>query len=184
MSNRSFSAAAAMTAMWLVQPPVAQAAEPNIESGRVASASHNSLQQRIVGTWRLVSFYEENEGGEDTAIFGTDPRGQFIATSAQQFSFQIISADGRRLGANRQVVSVCESSGLQEALVYFGTYALDEARGTLNLHITYCLFRSCDKTRRSASVEFVDDKLVFTSAFWPSPTGSFYSRLVWQREPH
>jgi hypothetical protein len=163
----------------LLNPTFAQ--EPN--SHLATTISEQPLHPRITGAWRLVSIYEEDESGEDIDIFGTNPQGQFIATSSGQFSFQIVSGDGRRLAARQQVVTVSEARvGLREALTYFGTYSLDERTGALNFHISYCLFRSCDGTTRKASVEFVDGKLVFTSVVEPSPTGSFYSRLIWARE--
>lgn len=147
------------------------------------TAQAQSLQEQIAGAWRLVSIYEEKDTGEDIAIFGTDPRGQFMATRDGQFSFQIISRDGRRLAANRQASTVSDGgAGLREALAYYGIYSLDEARGTLTLHVAYCLFRSCDRSQRSAYIKFAGDRMEFVSVVGPTPTGSAHSFLTWERE--
>lgn len=184
MPNSFLFVSGLAAALSFVQPVFAQTVDPR----PAALATHHAPRERIVGTWRLVSVYEENAGGEDIDVFGTDPQGQFIATDAGHFSFQIISREGRRLGANQQVTRVSETNGLsdgaglRDALAYFGRYSLDQESGTLTLRVTYCLLRSCDKTVRKASIAFEGDKLVLTSASDPSPTGSFYSRLVWRRD--
>jgi hypothetical protein len=173
-------ATTAVTTGVVFNPTSAQTPE-----GRLATApNHSSMNERIVGAWRLVDLYEENESGEDIAVFGTNPEGEFIASSSGHFSFQIVSGEGRQLGRDKQVITVRESgSGLREALAYFGTYSLDETKSTLTLQTRYCLFRSCDHTSRKTSVEIIDGYLVFTSVLGPSPTGSFYSRLRWRQEP-
>jgi hypothetical protein len=172
---------AAMTALTMGFSPTSAQAPA---SHHADAQAHSSMNERIVGAWRLVEVYEENENGEDIAVFGTNPEGQFIASSDGHFSFQIVSGEGRQLGRYKQVIAVRESSsGLREALTYFGTYSLDETKSTLTLQPRYCLFRSCDNTSRKTSVEIIDDYLVFTSVLGPSPTGSFYSRLTWRHEP-
>lgn len=70
-------------------------------------------------------------------------------------------------------------SGLMEAIAYFGTYKIQGC--LLTLEINYCLYRSCDKSDRRASISFVDEKLLLTSAVLESLTGSFYSSLMWHR---
>jgi hypothetical protein len=183
MANRSLGGVAAVTAVWLIHATPEAAADASADRMRLAVAPQSSLQERIVGAWRLVSMYEENEGGEDIAVFGSDPQGKFIATSGGQFSLQIVSREGRRLGANRNVITVSDGGDrLREALGYFGTYSLDQAGKTLNLRVSYCLVRSCDQSSRKASIEFVGDELIFTSTLQGTPTGSFYSRLVWARD--
>src|SRR5262245_33958557 len=179
LTRSIIAATATVTAVAVFDPACAQTSDRPVVTAPIKS----SMNKRIVGAWRLVDVYEENESGEDIEVFGTNPQGQFIASGGGQFSFQIVSGEGRRLAAHKHVITVTETgSGLREALTYFGTYVLDETKSTLTLKPRYCLFRSCDSTIRKTSVEFVNDNLVFTSVLGPSPTGSFYSRLVWRRE--
>lgn len=179
------AAAILLMDVWGAPPCLAQAGRngPDLQSVATASRPAPALKDRIVGAWRLVSIYEENELGEDIALFGTDPRGLFIATRDGRFSLQIVSHDGRRLAGDRQTLAVADdSSSLREALAYYGVYSLGEARGMLTLQVAYCLLRSCDGSRRNAFVAFDGDRMTFTSVVGQTPTGSAHSFLTWERE--
>ena len=122
--------------------------------------------------------YEENELSDDIDILGPNPQGQFIVTESGQFSLLLFSAEGRRLGP-RTKADGAEPNGLIEAIAYFGTYTVQAC--VLTLEISHCLFRSCDRSARRASISFVNDRLILTSAVLDSLTGSFYSGLMWNR---
>jgi Lipocalin-like domain len=144
---------------------------------------NNSDSRQIVGTWRLDSIYEENAGGEDIAQFGTAPEGLFMADHQGNFSFQIVSSDGRRYAATGSPpAGITGSAGLVEAMTFFGTYAVNKRDQKLTLHVAYCLFRSCDQTDRTAELKIHGKTMEFVSAAETSPTGASYSRLVWKRE--
>jgi hypothetical protein len=57
------------------------------------------IREQIVGTWRLESIYEEDTTGEEINQFGVAPTGLFMADRHGNFSFQIMSIDGRRYAA-------------------------------------------------------------------------------------
>lgn len=175
MSRWLFLAAAVSLSAACIGSATAQVIEPQCGP---ESIGFRAFPDRIVGAWKLIDLYEEDEASDDLAMFGTDPQGQFIATESGQFSFLLFSGEGRRFSP-RTTASRVETGGIMEAITYYGTYTLQE--GTLTLRIIHCLFKSCDKSTRTASVSFVNDSLVFTSAVLDSLTGSFYSRLVWQR---
>jgi hypothetical protein len=142
-----------------------------------------AMAEQIVGTWRLVSIYEENAGGYDIDQFGLAPRGLFMVDRQGNYSFQIMSNDGRRLSAaTPPAVVPVRGDGLLEAMTYFGAYSIDEAKRRLTLHVTHCLFRSCDRTDRTAELKIRGDMLELTSAVEPSPTGAASSYTVWKRE--
>jgi Lipocalin-like domain len=58
-----------------------------------------TMSEQIVGTWRLESIYEEDTRGEEINQFGVAPTGLFMADRHGNFSFQIMSIDGRRYAA-------------------------------------------------------------------------------------
>jgi hypothetical protein len=138
-----------------------------------------SMGEQIVGTWRLDSIYEEDAGGEEIDQFGVAPTGLFMADGHGNFSFQIVSIDGRRYAAKGPVGM--GGAGIIEAMTYFGTYAVNERHHKLTLHVGYCLFRSCDNTDRTADLKILGDTMELVSTVDTSLTGASYSRTVWQR---
>ena len=140
-----------------------------------------SMGEQIVGTWRLESIYEEDTRGEEISRFGVAPTGLFMADRHGNFSFQIMSIDGRRYAAKGLSSTSMGTAGIVEAMHYFGTYAVNEQNHKLTLHVEYCLFRSCDNTDRTAELKIHGDTLDLISAVDTLPTGASYSRTVWKR---
>jgi hypothetical protein len=140
-----------------------------------------SMGEQIVGTWRLDSIYEEDARGEDIDQFGVAPTGLFMADRHGNFSFQIVSIDGRRYAAKGQSPVGMGGAGIIEAMTYFGTYVVNERNHKLTLHVESCLFRSCDNTNRTAELKILGDTMELISTVDTSPTGASYSRTVWKR---
>ena len=140
-----------------------------------------SIGEQIVGTWQLDSIYEEDAGGEEIDQFGVAPTGLFMADRHGNFSFQIVSIDGRRYAAKGQSPVGMGGDGIIEAMSYFGTYAVNERHHKLTLHVEYCLFRSCDNTNRTAELKIVGDTMELISTVDTSPIGASYSHTVWKR---
>jgi len=140
-----------------------------------------SMGEQIVGTWRLDSIYEEDAGGEQIDQFGVAPTGLFMADRHGNFSFQIVSIDGRRYAAKALSPVGMGAPGIIEAMTSFGTYAVNDRNHKLTLHVEYCLFRSCDHTDRTAELKILGDTMEFISTVDTLPTGASYSRTVWKR---
>jgi len=121
-----------------------------------------SIGEQIVGTWKLDSIYEEDAGGEEIDQFGVAPTGLFMADRNGNFSFQIVSIDGRRYVAKGQLL-------------------VGKRHHKLTLHVEYCLFRSCDNTNRTAELKIVGDTMELISTVDTSLTGASYSHTVWKR---
>ena len=139
-----------------------------------------TVSEQIVGTWRLESIYEEDTG-EEIDQFGVAPVGLLMADRHGNFSFQIMSIDGRRYAAKGLSPVSMGTAGIVEAMDYFGTYAVNEGNHKLTLHVEYCLFRSCDATDRTAELKIHGDTMELISTVDASPTGAPYSRTVWKR---
>jgi hypothetical protein len=140
-----------------------------------------TIREQIVGTWRLESIYEEDAGGEEIDQFGVAPAGLLMADPHGNFSFQIMSIDGRRYAAKGLSPVSMGNGGIVEAMDYFGTYAVNKGNHKLTLHVEYCLFRSCDATDRTAELKIYGDTMELISTVDASPTGASYSRTVWKR---
>jgi hypothetical protein len=140
-----------------------------------------TIREQIVGTWRLDSIYEEDTRGEEINQFGVAPTGLFMADRHGNFSFQIMSIDGRGYAAKGLSPPSMGTAGIVEAMDYFGTYAVNERNHKLTLPVEHCLFRSCDNTDRTAELKIHGDTMELISTVDISPTGASYSRTVWKR---
>src|SRR5262249_31776351 len=139
------------------------------EQPRYVQEHTRSIGEQIVGTWQLDSIYEEDAGGEEIDQFGVAPTGLFMADRHGNFSFQIVSIDGRRYAAKGQSPVGMGGAGIIEAMSYFGTYAVNERHHKLTLRVEYCLFRSCDNTNRTAELKIVGDTMELISTVDTSP---------------
>ena len=151
------------------------------------ATAHTSSQQmpweeKLAGTWALVSIYDENERGEDVDPFGANPQGQLEFDSSGHFSFEIFGPAVKFASKDRKQGTALENGiAMQGSLAYFGTYSVDNAKLELALHIKRCLFSNWNGADRKASLTLNDGRLDLTSAVEPSLSGSFYSHSVWKR---
>ena len=139
----------------------------------------SSADREIIGTWKLVSIYEEDDRGYELNEFEDGAIGDLIVGRGNNFSLQIFSPAARRY--TPKGASCVSAAGLIDAITYFGTYSIDARNQKLTLHIDKCLFRKCDRMNSTISLNILDDTMDWISAGEPSPTGAAYSHIVWQR---
>ncbi len=132
----------------------------------------------LVGTWTLVSIYEEDELGADMDRWGDNPRGHFVADDAGHFMFQIMGRNVIRL-AGALPERACRNTKGYEGIAYAGSYVVDPERRTIALEVDDALLPEFDHSRRTGSISLEGDQLDFISAAETSPTGSFYTHIRW-----
>ena len=155
-----------------------------LPSGRAIGQSQIS-QDRLVGTWTYVSVVVERTDGTRVAPFGPDPKG-FITLSADgRYSLQLIRRDIPKIASNDRLSGTAEENRAvaQGVVSQFGTYSVNQAEGTLTLHIETSSFpneNGMDQERIITSISA--DKLQWTN---PTPTtpGIAYSTLRRARAP-
>jgi Lipocalin-like domain len=148
------------------------------------SAQAFPLKQEIVGTWALVSIYEEDAGGEDVESFGNEPEGYLTLDSSGHFSLEILGAPLKFASNERMNGTSSEYKyAMQQSLAYFGTYSVEgcDGDGSLKLHVRRSSFPNWNNAELQTSVTTQATSMEFTSAALPSPTGAFYGHLVWKR---
>jgi hypothetical protein len=141
-----------------------------------------SRPEQIVGTWSLVSIYEEDAGGEDVDSFGANPEGHLVLDRSGHFSLEIFG-ERRKSAAHSQVIrtSADAQSLLQSSLAYFGTYSIGEDSGSLTLTVQRSLFPNLDNAVLQSSITLSATSLELESAGALTPTGAAYSHLRWRR---
>jgi hypothetical protein len=150
-----------------------------------ASAQSDVSRDRLVGTWAYESVVVERTNGTRVAPFGPDPKG-FITLSADgRYSLQLIRPDIPKLASKDRLSATPEENRavVQGVVSQFGTYSVNEAEGTLTLHVETSSFpneNGSDQERIITSISA--DKLQWTN---PTPTtpGIAYSTLRRARAP-
>jgi hypothetical protein len=113
-----------------------------------ASAADSPAPAGLVGTWRLVSF-EDVENGQTIRRFGDKPLGIFIYTADGHVAIQIANpanpvcvAPGKKSGPGRKddvAAPACTPEQMQALLdgyvAYWGTYTIDAAAGVVIHHV-------------------------------------------------
>jgi hypothetical protein len=142
-----------------------------------AGALSDMRAQSLVGTWNLLSIYEEDESGQDVLTSGRKPEGQLIVDTTGGFRLQVggdlLSMPSAPDAANAAAVLVSAHAAV---LAYRGRYSLDSGR-TIHFHVE----RGLAPFDPAAQVLLIGDRMELTSSSEQSPTGSNYSHMVWQR---
>jgi hypothetical protein len=142
-----------------------------------AGAVSDTLGHPVVGTWKLLSLYEEDESGQDVLTCGRRPEGQLILDDAGGFSLRIggdlLATPSRPDPANAAPALVSARAAM---LAYRGKYSLDHGRA-IHFHVE----RGLAPADPGAQVLLMGDRMELTSSTEQSPTGSSYSHMVWQR---
>jgi len=155
------------------------------QSHMVASPSGNAIGQseisrdRLLGTWAYDSVVVERTDGTRVAPFGADPKG-FITLSADgRYSLQLIRPDIPKIASKDRLSGTAEEyrAVAQGFVSQFGTYSVNEAQGTLTLHVETSSFPNENGTDHERIItSFSANKLQWTN---PTPTtpGIAYSTL-------
>jgi len=141
-----------------------------------AGAVSNPLGHPVVGTWKLLSLYEEDESGQDVRTCGDKPEGQLILDAAGGFWLQMCrdllsTTRPKPTSAPATLVSAHTS-----IITYRGQYSIDQGR-TIHFHVE----RGLAPVEPAAAVILVGEQMELTSSSDQSPTGANYSHMVWQR---
>lgn len=129
----------------------------------------NSLHSRLVGTWRFVTTHLQREDGEKIELYGPSPNGIVIFTPDGHFVLINMRPDRPRFasGNTAQATDAENRAAMQGFVGYFGTYSVDEPRGTYTITIQGSSFPNYEGTGQQRQFTIADDTLSFIN---PSPT--------------
>jgi Lipocalin-like domain len=136
----------------------------------------------IVGTWRLVSWVEEEtESKAQHKNFGDKPSGILMYTADGRMS--IIFADPRRQAPAAAQATDTEAANLYRGMVaYAGSYRLEGDK--VLVHVDVSWNRAWDGTDRPpTTVEVKGDRLTYKTSPFVSPFlgKEMVATLVWER---
>ena len=148
----------------------------------VPGAAIAETAKDLVGTWRLVSWVEEEtEGKAQHKNFGDDPNGILMYTADGRMS--IIFTDPRRQPPASPMATDAEAAQLFRGMVaYAGSYRIDGDK--VLVHVDASWNRAWDgMDRPPVSVEVKGDRLTYKTAPFVSPFigKQMVATLIWER---
>jgi hypothetical protein len=143
----------------------------------------NSIQQAILGTWKLVSYIrEELPSGAKSDVMGAHPSGYINYGRDGRMIVMIVGSDRKKpAGA---VATPDEAEALiRSMLAYAGTYTIDSDAKTVTHHIEISWDQSRTGTDHLRSYKLEGDLFTLTTEPSTDPaTGKKTARtLIWER---
>jgi hypothetical protein len=131
-----------------------------------------SQSKLLVGSWRLTAADKILPDGRQVADYGEAPRGIAIFTANGHYVVEIFQTD--RIKSASADLTKGASKEYKDTVLkiscHFGTYAVDEAKGTITFHIDRASFPDWDETTSVRTFTLEGDKLAWRVP--PRPDGS------------
>ncbi len=126
-------------------------------------AAQSEPTSALVGTWRLVEFWNRDATGKKEHPYGEPPLGYFMYDATGHVSIHImrnpplarLGEDGWREASLEQMREM-----LDAYVAYFGTYSVDTARGVVTHHVEGELRRRYTGTDQERRFTLTGDRLV------------------------
>src|SRR4051794_24196632 len=140
-----------------------------------------NMQDRLIGTWRLVSVVNEDaETGGTSDLFGGDPIGYISYGADGRMMVVQVRSDGPK--PKGDIASPAEAEALfRSMLSYAGRYTIDGDEVTHHIDIAWN--ESWTGTRQVRKFRLDGDRLHLTLAASPNPVDGRVGtrRVVWEK---
>lgn len=147
----------------------------------LAQAVSQTLNQRLVGTWMLVSAHDTQKDGTDINRWGDNPKGSLMFDANGRYMFLISRSDIPKFAAK----SVNEGSSEENKAVvrgiiaHFGSYTIISEPDRIVTHVEESSFPNINGTDQIRIIRTLTaDELVYDN---PISTTGAASRVVWKR---
>jgi len=114
----------------------------------------NSLKERVVGTWDLVSNYAVRQDGSRLDPFGPNSAGRYMLDATGRFTYMIYGSGRPKFASNnrREGSSEENKAAVQGIIAFYGTYTVDEPARTVTWHVERCSFPNWEGSDRKTTV--------------------------------
>jgi hypothetical protein len=150
----------------------------------VSEPAATPVKERLIGSWRLLSYDKQSESGEVTPAFGPRPHGRLMYDAAGRMSVHL--ADPRRaaFASNDALRGTPEEvrQAFEGYFGYFGTYSVDVAAGTVTHHVEGALFPNFAGTDQKRFFTLSGDRLTLRTPPTLRGGARFTYLVVWERE--
>jgi hypothetical protein len=136
-------------------------------SARTTLAQQQSVKERLVGTWTLVSSDQVLPDGSKLKQFGANPKGINVFDANGRFFLMVAGADNSKI-ASKDPGSRTNSEELDglivESIAYYGTYTVNDAEKVVFLHLDASTFPNQIGTdQRRTITSLTSDELRYSS---------------------
>ena len=150
-----------------------------------ATAKAKTTIQRFIGTWKLVTSDFRTSDGKVTHPLGDKAVGILMYDSGGRMAAQLMRPDrpkfasgDMRGGTQEEIKTAAEGY-----VAYFGTYEVDDKKGTVVHHVEASLFPNWLGQDQVRFFEFSDDLLTLKTSPILSGGQEIIGVLVWRRLP-
>ena len=147
-----------------------------------------SLNERLLGTWTLVSIDSVRQDGGRSPLFGADPKGIAFFDRNGHYIISVMRQDRPAFAVNDRMQGTADENKVtsQGTITYFGTYAVDETDRAMLIHIDASSFPNWNGADQKRLVSITEDVLAIGDrrlklTVPPSPTGGAAIEVLWRR---
>jgi hypothetical protein len=127
------------------------------------AAERSATANPLVGTWTLVLVDNVRLDGSRVHLYGPSPSGLLMFDAEGRYSLQIVSAGRPAFAANDKSRGTAEEyqAAIEGSNAHFGTYAIDQAMGTITFHIEHASFPNWEGTEQKRAFSLVGAGTVY-----------------------
>lgn len=135
-----------------------------IVESAIAPSQEQSLAERLLGTWTLVSHEIVHADGSRVQRYGPKPRGIAFFDTGGHFVITVMRPDRANYAIYDPVQGTAEENNAtaQGTITYFGTYLVSEADQAIAIQIEGSSFPNWDGEDQSRGVAISGDQLMLT----------------------
>ena len=134
-------------------------------------------KRQLVGSWSLVSNTTSNSSVQ---AFGAND-GFVVFESNGRFSLSLVRSDLPKFASNNRATGTADENKavVQGSIAYFGTYSVNEAEGSVTLHIERSTFPNWDGGDQKRTItSLTAQQMTYTN---PAASTGGSAELTWQR---
>jgi len=140
-------------------------------------------KEQFIGTWKLVSSEFRRSDGGVTYPMGRNASGMLMYDASGHMSAQIIRPGRPAFASGDQLKGTPEEikSAFEGCVAYFGTYEVNEKKGTVTHHVEGSSFPNWVGTDQRRFFEFCGNRVTLSTP--PASFGGEHvtALLVWER---
>lgn len=145
-----------------------------------AISQQKTLNEQLIGTWKIVSVQNARPDGSVIQLFGSNPRGIAVFDAHGHTVIVLMRSDRPKFAANNRDLGTPEenSATVRGTHAYFGTYSVNEADKTLTFHVESNTFPNQEGIDTIRFISIKGDEFRWTT---PAPSVGGRSEAVWER---
>jgi hypothetical protein len=140
---------------------------------------HQSLKDRLIGTWALVSWEQKKGDGSKVQRYGANPTGIAFFDASGRYIITVMRSDRANYASNALWQGTAEENKATASgtITYFGTYSVTEANSSIAIHIEGSSFPNWNGAKQERIVAIAGDQLTLTVG----PRSGETVDVIWKR---